>query len=111
MRDISGIINLVAVFDDRLLLFQMAQYPKFLKPADVPDLPERRIDDSDARADELFVVETSDEIERASAEFAHDRNQVAGTHGGKYAAVRCRGGLRDTHNNFYVTLRDRSSKV
>ena len=83
MGNIGGIIKLVPVFDDRLLFSQVAQYPVFCEPGDVSDLPKRRIDDGEARADQLLRVEISDEIEGAGAEFAHDWDQIAGTNGRK----------------------------
>ena len=43
--NIRGVVKLIAVFEDRLLFPQMAQYPKLLKPGHVTDFPKRRIDD------------------------------------------------------------------
>ena len=62
---------------------ELAQYPVFCKPGDVSDLPKRWIDDGEARTDQLLVVEISDEIKGAGAEFAHDWDQIAGGNGGK----------------------------
>ena len=83
MGNIGGIVKLVPVFDDRRLFSELAQYPVFCKPGDVADFPKRRIDDGEARADQLLVVEISDEIESAGAKFAHDWDQIAGTNGRK----------------------------
>ena len=48
------------MLQDRSLTAQVAQRPKFLEPGDMADLPERRIDDRQARADHLAIVEIAD---------------------------------------------------
>jgi hypothetical protein len=81
--NIGRIVKLVPVFDDRLLFSELVQYPVFCKPGDVADFPKRRIDDGEARANQLLIVEINDEIEGAGAKFAHDWNQVTGSNGRK----------------------------
>ncbi len=51
------------------------------------DLPERRIDDRDARADHLLVIKVGDQAEQAVTELAHGCDQLAHVHGGRKLAV------------------------
>ena len=47
------------------------------------DLPERRIDDCQARSDQLPLVKIGDQAEQAVAELAHGCDQLAHVHSGE----------------------------
>jgi hypothetical protein len=67
----GGIVEPIAVRQERFFTAQVAQRPKLLSPSDMADFPERRIDDRQARADHLLVVEIGHESQQARAEVAH----------------------------------------
>ena len=72
------------------MLFADGATSSIREPGDVSDLPERRIDDSEPRTDQLLVIEISDQIKGAGAEFAHDWDQIAGGNGGNDRRVLAR---------------------
>ena len=83
MSDIGGVVQPVAMFPYRFLAIQVAQNPKFLSPRHMADLPERRIDDCQARSDQLPLVKIGDQAEQAVAELAHGCDQLAHVHSGE----------------------------
>ena len=70
MSNLSRVVKRVARFQNRLPVVQMPQYPILLKPGDVANLPEQRINDLQTRPHHLFIVQIVDERNRTAARFA-----------------------------------------
>ena len=85
MRDRGGIEKRVGVFQHRrreCALAAPTQTPALLEPAEVPDLPQRRIDDGQTRPEKLRVRKVCDEPERAAAgieQLLRNRNGFGGS--------------------------------
>src|ERR1051325_10869525 len=75
MGDIGGIVESIAIVKQLLTFAQVAESPEFFEPCDVADFPERRIHRGQLWADQLRIVEVHYQIEGASPELAHDRDQ------------------------------------
>ena len=54
MRYRAGIPQIIGAIDQRRLAVAVTQRPIFVKPADVADLPQHRIDDVELEAHQLF---------------------------------------------------------
>ena len=76
--DIGGIVHRVSALEQRSLLAQVATDPELLKPGHVPDLPERRVDDREARADHLLVVKIRDQRECPAAALSQELDHLGG---------------------------------
>ena len=60
MRHGGGIVKRVCIRQDRIgerALCPLPQAPEFLEPGDVPDLPQRRIDDRELRSEQPIALE------------------------------------------------------
>ena len=61
MGDLHGIIKRVGVLDEGLAPVEAAQYEELVKPRDMTDFPQKRIDDGEPRPHKLVDVEAVDQ--------------------------------------------------
>ena len=64
MGHARGVVKSIATIEHRRSMVQMTQGPILLKPGNVSNLPARRINYTQARADQLVIVQVSSEGER-----------------------------------------------
>jgi len=64
MGHARGVVKSIATIEHRLSMVQMTQGPILLKPGNVSNLPAQRINYTQARADQLVIVQVSSEGER-----------------------------------------------
>src|SRR2546428_9782123 len=70
MSNLSRVVKRVALFQNRWPAVQMPQNPILLKPRNVANLPEQRINDLQTRPHHLFIVQIVDERNRTAARLA-----------------------------------------
>ena len=76
MLDIDGIVERVAIAEQRRLAIKQAQHELLGKPGHVPHLPQKWIYGAQARADNLLVVEGVEQLQRAGAGVGQGVDQI-----------------------------------
>ena len=62
VRHVRGIVERVGVRQELFARASFAQTPVLLEPADVADLPERRVDDGELRPEQALAVEPGRDV-------------------------------------------------
>jgi hypothetical protein len=80
VRDSGGIVETISILEQRFFASDMAQHPVLLEPGDMPDLPEQRIHDRQARTDQLLVAQIRHERERSFTGIGQRLRQICRGH-------------------------------
>jgi hypothetical protein len=74
----GGIIQAVSVVQDWRFAVEVTQAPELLEPAYVTDLPTKRVNNSEARPEELVIIEIGYKLECALARLAEGFEDLIG---------------------------------
>ena len=90
MRDGHRIPERIGVRSQGFHAANVTEHPLFLKPRDVADLPDERIDGGELGTRDLIVIQVDDEIHRSPAGVQDPRPELLGRWGHGLSAIHAR---------------------